>query len=232
MNRPHLCLERFLAVPFLLLMAGCASSDSPLIRSEQPQKCAQVQSLLEKPPSESLPALQEIALSQNAEVLLRTARSEHYQSTDRLLSHLQLSTYPTGGIPLSMSGALKLVTELFKRGNPANDPELRELRILLLKAREQVIKKLSDGLYELQAERERLVEAQEEKRKAYAEKMAANLIAKIVPLPAPQEKADKAQRAHAKAEDDVRNKLLKTKTLRVELLQLAGCLAQEMASHK
>ena len=232
MNRPHLCLERFLAVPFLLLMAGCASSDSPLIRSEQPQKCAQVQSLLEKPPSESLPALQEIALSQNAEVLLRTARSEHYQSTDRLLSHLQLSTYPTGGIPLSLSGALKLVTELFKRGNSANDSELRELRILLVKAREETIKKLNDGLHELQTERERLTEARAEKRKAYAEMIAANLIAQVVPLLAPQEKADKAQRAHAKADDGVRGKLLKTGTLKTELLQLTGCLNQEMASHR
>lgn len=216
----------------LLFLAGCASPDSLSIRHGQEQKCSQVRNLLEKPPAESLPALQEIALSQNAEVLLRTARIEHYQSIDRLLSHLQLSTYPAGGIPLSLSGALKLVTELFKRGNPTSDPELRELRILLIKAREQVIKKLSDGLHELQTERERLTEAQAEKRKAYAEKTAANLIAKAVPILAAQEIADKAQRTHAKAEDEVRGKALKAGNIRTEILQLTGCLHQEITAHR
>lgn len=228
MSRLHI-LASLISVSIL---TGCASPDSVSIRSEQAQNCAQVERLLEKPATASPPALEEIALNQNAEVLLRRARIEHYQSIDRLLSHLQLNAHPYGGIPVSLSGMLKLLTDIFKRGNPANDAELRELRLLLTKTREQVIKNLSDSLHELQAEKERLVEAQEQKRKAYAAKLAANIIAKVVPLPAPQETADKAQRAHVKAEDSVRGKVLRIGTLRTELLQLTGCLKQQTASQK
>lgn len=211
------------------ILTGCASPDSISIRHGQEQNCARVHALLKKPAAESLPQLQEIALSQNADVLLRNAKVEQYQSIARLLRHLQLGFNSTG-IPLSLSGMLKLVTEVFKNGNPESDPELRELHLLLLKARESVIRKLSDSLHELQAEREKLAAAEIEQKTSRAEMVAANFIAKIVPTLPAQEKADKAQKAYAKSGDEVTDRKQKIESVRIEILQLAGCLDRQIAA--
>lgn len=232
MNRPHLSVKRILALPLLLLLSGCAISTDSRYTQISDEKCSRVDKALSHPSSADSHPLEEIALGQNVDVLLRKVKIEQYQSVYRLLDHLRLSTHPFEGIPFSLSGLLKFLTEIFRRQNPETDPELYELYLLLRKVQAEVARKMRVDLRELRVEEERLAVAVEDKRKAYADMVAANLIAKAVPILAAQGKLDKAQRTHANAEDEVRGKALKAGNIRTEILQLTGCLHQEITAHR
>jgi hypothetical protein len=215
---------------FALLLAGCASSLDSRYTKISDEKCSRVDKALSHPSSADSNVLEQIALGQNVDVLLRKVKIEQYQSVYRLLDHLRLSTHPFEGIPFSLSGLLKFLTEIFRRQNPETDPELYELYLLLRKVQAEVARKMRVDLRELRAEEERLAVAVEDKRKAYADMVAANLIAKAVPILAAQEKLDKAQRAHAKAEDEVRSRNLKAGNLKTEILELTGCIHRNLAA--
>lgn len=221
---------RLLTLPQLLaifLLSSCSTAiRAPYIR---PEFCVRVESLVEQASQANLNELEQIALSQNVNVLLRKVKIEQYQSIYRLIDHLRLSTHPFEGIPFSLSGLLKFLTEIFRRQNPETDPELYELYLLLRKVEAEVARKMRVDLRELRAEEERLAVAMQDRRKAYADMVAADLIAKAVPILAAQDKADKAQRIHAKAEDEVRSRKLKTENLKTEILELTGCIHRNLS---
>ena len=227
--------QKFLFAFLFLFLSGCsASHDLRSLSQVSERDCSVVRGAISGRANSNASRLEEIALRQNSQVVLRKAKIAKYQDPLRLADHIGIGYHPiTEAVPFSINGIVKAIVEGFRSQNPESDPQLQELLLELSKAEAEVRKSLHEHLEELKASQKKLEILLGERRKAYAEMVAANSVAKSVPILAAQKIADKAQRDHAKAEDSVRAKELKLEKLRAEILHLTGCLrTQETASRK